>query len=307
MKILVTGGAGFIGSHVVDAYINAGHQVVIVDNLSTGRESNLNPDAKFYHLDIRDPSLREVFEAEQPQIVNHHAAQIDVRRSVDDPQFDADVNVLGSIKVAQLAIEFGVEKMIYISSGGAVYGEPVYLPCDEAHPIKPICPYGASKYTFELYLHLFNEIENLDFTILRYANVYGPRQDPLGEAGVVAIFTGQMLNNQTVTIYGTGEQVRDFVYVTDCARGNLMALEKGNGEVFNLGVGIGTTINQIFTELKSVTNYQKPANYEAAKPGETFQIYLNKDHAREYLGWEPRYSLHEGLEETIAYFRKTED
>lgn len=305
MKILVTGGAGFIGSHVVDIYIKAGHQVVVVDNLSTGRLSNLNPKAKLYQLDIRDPQLRAVFEEEQPQIVNHHAAQIDVRRSVREPDFDADVNIVGSIKLAKLAIEFNVKKFINISSGGAVYGEPVYMPCDEEHPIQPVCPYGASKYAFETYLQLFKITDNLNFTILRYANVYGPRQDPLGEAGVVAIFTGKMLKDQPVTINGTGEQVRDFVFVSDCARANLIALDKGDGRVYNLGVGKGTTINQIFDELKTITGYAHKANYGPAKPGETFKIYLNAQRAKEELGWEPQYTLKEGLEKTVKFFQSS--
>jgi UDP-glucose 4-epimerase len=306
MKILVTGGAGFIGSNVVDAYIENGHKVIVVDDLSTGRLSNLNPKAKFYQLDIRDPQLRDVFIEERPQLINHHAAQIDVRRSVADPEFDAEVNVLGSIKLARLAVEFGVSKIIYISSGGAIYGEPVYLPCDEDHPIRPICPYGASKYTFEIYLQMFNETDSLDYTILRYGNVYGPRQDPLGEAGVVAIFCGQMLKGSPVTINGTGKQVRDFVYVGDCARANLITLQKGSSRAYNLGVGIGIDINQIFSEVKSITGYEPEAIYGPEKAGETSRIYLTAERAKEELGWEPEVSLTEGLEQTVAYFRRSE-
>ena len=184
MKILVTGGAGFIGSHVVDMLIDAGHSVAVVDDLSTGRLSNLNPKARFYQVDIRSADVREVFEKERPEVVDHHVAQMDVRKSVEDPIFDADVNIQGSINVAQLAMEYGVRKFIHISSGGAVYGEPVYLPCDEDHPVRPLCPYGASKYSFELYLYMFKELYNLDYSVLRYPNVYGPRQDPHGEAGL---------------------------------------------------------------------------------------------------------------------------
>jgi len=306
MKILVTGGAGFIGSHVVDQYIKNGHQVVVVDDLSTGRRSNLNPAAKFYHLDIRSPELRDVFEAERPEIVNHHAAQMDVRRSVDDPIFDANINIEGSIKLAQLAIEYGVRKFIYISSGGAVYGEPVVLPCDEEHPIRPLCPYGASKYTFEMYLYMFKEINGMDYTVLRYGNVYGPRQDPHGEAGVVAIFTGRMLRGEPVTINGSGEQVRDFVYVADCARANLIALERGSGRVYNLGTGLGDTINQIFNHLKKITDYPLEVHYGPAKAGETFKIYLDAQRAKKELGWEPEFDLERGLQETVDYFRQKE-
>ncbi len=259
MKVLVTGGAGFIGSHVVDQLVEAGHIVVVVDDLSTGRDSNLNPKAKFYQVDIRSDAMRSVMDKERPEVISHHAAQMDVRRSVADPIFDADVNILGSIKLAQYAVEFGLRKFIHISSGGAVYGEPVYLPCDEDHPVRPLCPYGASKYAFEMYLYMFKELYNLDYSVIRYPNVYGPRQDPAGEAGVVAIFIGQMMKGSPVTVNGSGEQVRDFVYVGDCARANLMALEKGSGRTYNLGYGIGTTINQIFDQLKVITGYPSEA------------------------------------------------
>jgi UDP-glucose 4-epimerase len=306
MKVLVTGGAGFIGSNIVDIFIENGHDVVIVDDLSTGRRSNINSRAKFYQIDIRDPGMREIFASERPEVVDHHAAQIDVRRSVSDPRFDADVNILGSIHLAELAREFGVRKFIHISSGGAIYGEPVYLPCDEAHPVQPLAPYGASKYTFELYLYLYKETYGLDYTILRYANVYGPRQDPLGEAGVVAIFTGQMLQDKPVTINGTGEQVRDYVFVSDCARANLICLQGGNGGVYNLGAGIGTTVNQIFDQLKAITGYPHEPAYGPPKSGETFKIYLDSTHAKDELDWEPTVSLEDGLSRTVEYFRKIE-
>lgn len=310
MKVLVTGGAGFIGSHVVDLLIGAGHEVVVVDDLSTGRRSNLNPKAKFYQLDIRSPELRRVFEVERPQAVDHHAAQMDVRKSVADPLFDADVNVVAGIRLIQLSVEFGVRKLVHISSGGAIYGEPVYLPCDEDHPVRPLCPYGASKYTLELYLHVFKAVHGLDYSVIRYPNVYGPRQNPQGEAGVVAIFTGQMLQGKPVTIYGTGEQVRDYVHVSDCARANLLLLEgdpaPGSGCEYNLGSGQGTTVNQIFGHLKAITGYSPAANYGPAKAGETFQIYLNADRAAKELGWAPKLGLEDGLRQTVDYFRRYE-
>jgi UDP-glucose 4-epimerase len=307
MKILVTGGAGFIASHVVDAYVAAGHEVVIVDDLSTGRRSNLNPAAKFYQLDIRDPKLAEVFAAERPQVVNHHAAQMDVRRSVVDPLFDADVNVRGSIHLLELARQYGVARVIYISTGGAVYGEPVYLPCDEDHPIQPICPYGASKHTVEHYLYMYNVLYGLRYTVLRYPNVYGPRQDPHGEAGVVAIFTGQMLNDQPVTINGDGEQERDYVFVGDCARANLLALEMGEGSgIFNLGYGRPVTVNQIFAALQRATAYAQPAQYGPAKLGETRRIFLDASKAAQELGWQPSIDLDTGLGRTVDYFRSVE-
>jgi UDP-glucose 4-epimerase len=307
MKVLVTGGAGFIGSHVVDAYIAGGYDVVIVDDLSTGRESNINPGAKFYKMDIRDPKLAGVFEAEQPDYVNHHAAQMDVRRSVVEPLFDADVNILGSLNLIECAKQYGVKRFLYISTGGAVYGEPEYLPCDEEHPINPICQYGASKHTVEHYLYMYQENYGMPYTVLRYPNVYGPRQDPHGEAGVVAIFTGQMLADQQVVINGDGKQERDFVYVGDCARANLMAFKEENTNgIFNLGYGQGTSVNEIYEVLAEITGYSREAVHGPAKVGETRVIYLEASKVREVMGWMPTVGLREGLEHTVEYFRQKE-
>jgi len=306
MKVLVTGGAGFIGSHVTDLYIEKGYEVVVVDDLSTGRRSNINPNVKFYELDIRSPQLLEVFEQERPDFVNHHAAQMDVRRSVAEPILDADINILGSINLIECARRYDVKKFVYISTGGAVYGEPVYLPCDEAHPIDPICQYGASKHTVEHYLYMYHVNYGLNYTVIRYPNVYGPRQDPHGEAGVVAIFTGQMLSGEQVVINGDGEQERDFVHVADCARANLLALTTENNGIFNIGAGIGTTVNQIYAVLKEITGYKKDAVHGPPKLGETEKIYLDATKAREILGWEPLVSLKEGLESTVTYFETKE-
>ena len=306
MKVLVTGGAGFIASHVVARYLDHGFQVVIVDDLSTGRLSNLDPRAAFYRLDIRSPSLAEVFDKERPDYVNHHAAQMDVRRSVAQPLFDADVNILGSINLIECAKRFQVKRFIYISTGGAVFGEPEYLPCDEDHPIHPICQYGISKHTVEHYLYLYQVNYGLNYTVLRYPNVYGPRQDPHGEAGVVAIFTGQMLADQQVFINGDGEQQRDFVYVGDCARANLLALTREADGIYNLGTGRGTSINEIFQALKNITGYQRPAAYRPAKLGETRRIYLDASKARQRLEWSPEVELEAGLADTVAYFRTAE-
>jgi UDP-glucose 4-epimerase len=239
-------------------------------------------------------------------VIDHHAAQMDVRKSVADPVYDADINILGGLNLLNLAVKYNVRKVIYISSGGAVYGEPVYLPCDEKHPVQPLCPYGATKYMLELYLYMYKQTYGLDYSVIRYPNVYGPRQDPAGEAGVVAIFTGLMLKDKPLTIYGTGEQVRDYVFVRDCARANVMLLSKGSGQVFNLGYGIGTTVNQIFAGLKSITGYGKDAIYGPARAGETFQIYLDATHAKKELGWEPTIPLHDGLSKTVDYFRQVE-
>jgi UDP-glucose 4-epimerase len=307
MKILVTGGAGFIGSHVVDAYIEQGNEVVIIDDLSTGRKSNLNPDAKFYKVDIRSPELSEIFDAEQPDIVNHHAAQMNVRRSVADPIFDADVNILGSIKLIELAKHYNVKKFIYISTGGAVYGEPEYLPCDENHPINPICQYGASKHTVEHYLYMYHANYGLKYTVLRYPNVYGPRQDPHGEAGVVAIFSGQMLAGEQVVINGDGEQTRDYVFVGDCARANLAVTDQNVAiGIYNIGSGRGTSVNEIFSSLQKITGYKHSPVFGPAKIGETRYIYLSAEKAARELGWKPTVSLDDGLEKTVEYFRVSE-
>lgn len=306
MKILVTGGAGFIGSHVVDLFVSQGYEVVVVDNLSTGRVTNLNPAAKFYQTDIRSPEVAEIVARERPDFISHHAAQIDVRRSVADPLFDAEVNVLGSIRLIEAARQYGVQRFVYISTGGAVYGEPEYLPCDEAHPINPICPYGISKHTVEHYLFLAHYNYGLNYTVLRYPNVYGPRQDPHGEAGVVAIFCGRMLRQEPVTIYGDGLQERDFLYVGDCARANLLAVQQAQDGIYNLGTGRGANINELFDILREITHYPLRPGYGPAKVGETYKIYLQAAKAARDLGWQPTLSLSEGLSQTVAYFQTHE-
>lgn len=305
MKVLVTGGAGFIGSHVVDSYVEAGWDVVVVDDLSTGHKSNLNPAAKFYQVDIRSPEMADIFARERPQVLNHHAAQMSVRISVAEPIRDAEINIIGTLNLLEHGRNFGLERIIYISSGGAVYGEPEYLPCDEKHPVNPICQYGASKHTVEHYLYMYHLNYGLSYAVLRYPNVYGPRQDPSGEAGVVAIFTGQMLADEEVIINGDGEQSRDFVYVQDCARANLL-LSDPNGLVgiYNLGSGEGTSINTIFADLKDITGYRRLPTYGPAKLGETYQIYLDAQKAQEELGWNKQIGLHDGLGRTVRFFKE---
>lgn len=306
MKILVTGGAGFIGSHVVDTFLEAGHDVAVVDDLSTGRASNLNPRARFYQVDIRSAELEDVFRAERPEIVDHHAAQMDVRKSVVDPMFDADVNVRGSLNLLELAQRYGTRKVVYISTGGAVYGEPVYLPCDEAHPVDPICQYGVSKHVVEHYLHVYRHLYGLDYAVLRYPNVYGPRQNPHGEAGVVAIFAGRMLADEPVTINGDGAQERDFVYVKDCARANVMLAENDCVGIYNLGCGVGTSVSLLFAELANIIGYSRPALHGPAKAGETSKIYLDSRRATADFGWTPGVDLGAGLAQTVAYLREHE-
>lgn len=303
-RVLVTGGAGFIGSHVVDALIELGHQVIVIDDLSAGRRRNVNPKANFYQMDIRSPELQTLFEEERPDYVNHHAAQVDVRRSIKDPLHDARINMLGSINLLECSSNYKVKKFIYASTGGALYGEPDYLPCDEAHPVRPISPYGASKYAVELYLHMYRAHYGLDYTILRYPNVYGLRQDPFGEAGVVAIFSVQMLLREQVTINGNGDQERDFLYVEDCVQANLLAMDKGSGEVYNLGFGKGTPINQLFERIKELTNYPLQPVYGPPNLGEVHRIYLDAGKAKRELGWRPTVRLDEGLERTVAHFER---
>ena len=307
MKILVTGGAGFIGSHVADLYIAQGHDVVVVDDLSTGRRSNINPAARFYQVSIRDSELDRIIREERPQVINHHAAQMDVRYSVSHPLFDAETNIVGSLHLIELARECGIERFIYISSGGAAYGEPEYLPCDEAHPVNPICPYGASKHTVEHYLYMYEKNYGLPYIVLRYPNVYGPRQNPAGEAGVIAIFAGKMLAGETAVINGDGEQLRDYVYVGDCAQANLLALNPSiPSGIFNLGSGRGTSVNEIFTLLKGFTGSRQPAVYGPAKLGETRFIYLDARKANRDLGWRQQVSLEQGLKATVEYIRSME-
>jgi len=300
VRILVTGGAGFIASHVVDAYIAAGHDVAIVDDLSTGHRANLNPNARFYEIDIRDPALSDVFEREQPEIVNHHGAQMSVRVSMNEPLRDASINVLGTLNLLECARCSGTQKVIYISTGGAAYGEPRYLPCDEDHPIDPLCPYGISKHTPEHYLALYHRLYGIDFTVLRYPNVYGPRQDPHGEAGVIAIFAGQMLRGERVVINGTGEQERDFVAVRDITTANLAALSLGGGQIINLGSGHGTSVNEIFAALAEIIGYPQPPLFGPTKSGEVFKIYLTGGKANNLLHWRPTIALDAGLAETVA-------
>ena len=307
MRILVTGGAGFIGSHVADALIGAGHDVAVVDDLSTGSIDNVPTAATFYRMDIRDERLDGVFQEFKPEVVSHHAAQMSVRVSMQRPRFDASVNVEGSVNLLECARDHGVRKIIYASTGGAIYGEPNYLPCDEQHLVAPLCNYGVSKYTVELYLQLYARLYGLDYTILRYPNVYGPRQDPEGEAGVVAIFIGRMLSGLPVTIFGDGLQSRDFVYVGDVAQATLHALEQGSQTAVNLGSGAGTSVRQIFEHLADITGFAQQPVFEPARLGEVYQIYLTGDRAYEEIGWTPRTDLVHGLRHTVASVDKRRD
>ena len=301
-RILVTGGAGFIGSHVVDRLLELGHSVAVVDNLASGSAANLSQAATLYETDIAGPALDDVLRTERPEVVCHYAAQISVQQSMRDPVADANTNILGSLNLLQSCVRNGVRKVVYTSSGGAIYGEPQYLPCDEVHPVQPLSFYGASKYAIEKYLYVYRLAHGLDYTALRLGNVYGPRQDPTGEAGVVAIFAQAMLDDRPMVISGTGEQERDFVYVRDVADASVAALEQGGGESYNIGTGMGTSINRIYSLLKEGSGYSGEASYGPARPGEVFRIYLDVAKARDGLGWTPRYSLEDGLRETLQWF-----
>ena len=302
-NILVTGGAGFVGSHIIDAYLAAGHRVVAVDDLFTGHRENVNPQCEFHEFDIRSQELEDLFRRNAFDYVSHQAARGNVRASMEDPMTYADVNIRGGANVLECCRKFGVRKIIYSSTGGCVYGDPRYLPADEAHPMQPRDPYGASKASFELYLPVYQLNYGLRYTILRYPNVYGPRQDPFGEAGVVAIFIGQMLRNMQPIINGDGEQLRDYVYIADVVRANLLVLNAGDNDVFNVGWGKGTSVNEIFHSLKVITESDAKEVHGPPKLGEIRQTYLNSVKAKQTLGWEPQISLNQGLRKAVDYFK----
>ena len=303
MKILVTGGAGFIASHIADAYIAAGHEVVIMDDLSSGKRANLPAAAKFYHADIRTPEAREIIRNERPQVLSHHAAQMDVRRSVADPAFDAAVNVLGMINMLEGAREVGVQKVLFASSGGATYGEQDAFPAAESHPHNPLSPYGITKATGEHYLFFYHAVYGMPYVALRYANVYGPRQDPHGEAGVVAIFTERLLANEAPTINGDGKQTRDYVFVGDVVRANLAAVDRPFVGSVNIGTGVETNVTTLYAHLRVLTGSPHPAQHGPAKAGEQRRSVIAITRAAEVLSWRPEIPLEEGLRRTVEFFR----
>lgn len=305
MKILVTGGAGFIGSHVADAYIAAGHDVAIIDDLSRGSERNVHPRARFYHCDIKDRDLLErVFATEKPEVVNHHAAQMDVRRGVREPAFDASVNILGAINLLEASVAHKIRRFIHISTAGAAYGEPIRMPVSEDYPINPITPYGISKHTIEHYLFTYRVLYQLPYVVLRYGNVYGPRQSSKGEAGVFAIFCEQMLAGVRPVIYGDGSKVRDYVYIDDVAQANVLALGRGTGEIFNIADGVPTSDYEVFRLVRDALGIcGVEPEYVAKRPGEIDRIYLDISKARQLLGWTPRVTLEEGTHRTARFFQ----
>ncbi|MDX1493871.1 MAG: NAD-dependent epimerase/dehydratase family protein [Longimicrobiales bacterium] len=311
-NVLVTGGAGFIGSHVADAYLAAGHRVWIVDDLSSGRRSNIPDGADFVEMDIRDPELRNLFREVRFDVVNHHAAQIDVRVSVADPAKDAGINLMGLLNITEAAVEVGTQRVIFVSSGGVVYGEPEEIPTPESAPKLPLSPYGVTKLGGEFYLNYYRVVRGLEYVALRYSNVYGPRQDPHGEAGVVAIFCNRLLSNEPLTIFGDGEQTRDYVFVKDVVAANMLATDlelEGEGldsVGFNVGTGAATSVLRLADVLEDISGTDLPRKHEAARPGELRHSTLDSGKLQS-RGWAPAYSLEEGLRETYEYIATQRD
>jgi UDP-glucose 4-epimerase len=313
MRVLVTGGAGFIGSHVADAYLARGAEVWIVDDLSSGRRANVPGAAKFVQMDVADPGVRDLFREVRFDVVNHHAAQIDVRVSVNDPSRDARINLLGLLNLTEAALEVGTRRFVYVSSGGVVYGEPEHRPTPEGAPKQPLSPYGVSKLAGEFYLNYYNLIRGLEYVALRYSNVYGPRQDPHGEAGVVAIFSERLLDGRALTIFGDGEQTRDYVFVGDVVRANMAATElsadklSGDGidrAAFNVGTGIETSVNRLADLLESVAGTRPGREYREARPGELRNSSLDRGRFGR-IGWAPATPLSEGLQKTYEHIART--
>jgi len=304
-KILVTGGAGFIGSNVADRFISCGHKVVIIDNLSTGFRENIHPKAKFFKLDIKSKKIEQIYKEEKIEVLCHHAAQIDVRKSVEDPIFDAKVNIEGTLNLLNNCVKYKTKKVIFASTGGALYGEQDYFPADEDHPERPLSPYGITKLAIEKYLYFYKETYGINYISLRYANVYGPRQNPWGEAGVVAIFTQRLLSGKKAIINGDGKQTRDYVFVEDVVDANLLALNYPQSDAFNIGTRIETDVNTIFNLLKEKIGSNQKEIHAPEKPGEQRRSVLDYSRAKKLLGWSPKYSLEEGIEETVKYYKKS--
>jgi UDP-glucose 4-epimerase len=304
MNILVTGGAGFIGSHVVDAYVADGHNVVVVDDLSSGQREIVHPKAEFYQIDVRDSGISQILKRHSIEVVNHLAAQMDVRRSVADPLFDAGVNVLGGLNVFESARLAGVKKFIFSSTGGAIYGDQETFPADENHPTRPLSPYGITKLATEKYLYFYKEAYGIDHVVLRYANVYGPRQNPHGDAGVVAIFAEKMLHHETPVINGDGTQTRDYTYVDDVVKANLLALGYAGSNVFNVGTGIETDVNELYRRLRDLLNPSCPEIHGPPKGGEQSRSVIDYRKIQRECGWSPSVDLLNGLKLTADFFRQ---
>jgi UDP-glucose 4-epimerase len=306
MRILVTGGAGFIGSHTVDALIATGaHEVSVLDSVSSGKREQVNPAARLYEADLRNAdAILPILDREKPEVIYHLAAQMDVRRSVADPAFDAGINLVGFLNLMEAARRNGLKRVVFASTGGAIYGEQEQFPCDEEHPRRPVSPYGVAKLATEAYLFFYKVQYGIDYVALRYANVYGPRQDPHGEAGVVAIFCGRMLEGKPSTIFGDGEQTRDYIFVGDVARANVAALGSKASAAFNIGTGVETSVNQLYRSLASAAGVKTPPSYASARPGEQRRSVISPVRAGQALGWRPEVTLDDGLERTFAFFKE---
>lgn len=303
MKVLVTGGAGFIGSHVADELIAAGHEVTVLDDLSSGKREQVPQGARFVEADIRSKEAAALIKEGRFEAILHQAAQIDVRRSVTEPRYDAEVNLLGMLNLLEAAVEARVRRFLFASSGGACYGEQETYPAPESHPTRPVSPYGVSKTAGELYLGYFQAEKGLSYCSLRYANVYGPRQDPLGEAGVVAIFSGRALASAPCTIYGDGKQTRDYVYVGDVARANRLALESDYVGPLNVGTGRETDVVALHRLIAEAAGCKQAASFAEPRAGEQRRSCVDPALAERLLGWRPEVSLEEGIARTVAFFR----
>ena len=303
MKILVTGGAGFIGSHVSDALIDNGHDVHVLDDLSGGKIGNVPDGAVFHELDIRSDEAADLLQKETFDVLVHHAAQMDVRRSVADPRFDADVNILGFLNLMEAGRRNGLQKVVFASTGGAIYGEPDYAPQDEAHPLRPLSPYGITKLCTERYLYYYEQEFGIPSVVLRYANVYGPRQNPHGEAGVVAIFCERLLDGKQPVIYGDGEQTRDYVFVEDVVRANVLAVDYATSGTFNVGTSVETNVNELFRAIRDRIDGSVEEVHEKGRPGEQRRSVLDYSYSERELGWKPEVDLDEGLSRTVDWFR----
>ena len=303
MKILLTGGAGFIASNIADAYLEDGHQVAIIDNFETGFRENIPSRARFFECDIRDnEAVGRAFDEFAPDVVSHHAAQLDVRKAVSDPAYDADINILGSLNVLLHASRTGAKRLIFSSSGGACYGEPQFLPVTEAHPVAPESPYGLTKFAFEHYLRIWSNLHPFSYVVLRYANIYGPRQTAHGEAGVVAIFAGLLLDNKSCKIFGDGSMTRDYVYVGDVVQANRLALTKGDNSVINIGTGIETSTREVFQSVRqSVAVGPEQPELLPERPGEVHNICLDNAFAEKSLGWKPQVDFRAGVAKTVEW------
>lgn len=303
MKVLVTGGAGFIGSHIVDLLIQRGDEVIIIDNLSTGKEEQIHPQARFYCIDLNDPRLIEIVKEEQPDAIVHQAAQIHVPTSVENPVFDATCNIIGTLNVLEACRQANVQKVVYASSA-AVYGNPQYLPLDEEHPVQPLSGYGISKHTPEHYLQVYHQLYGLDYTVLRYSNVYGIRQDPQGEGGVISIFLEKIFSGQPLVVFGNGEQTRDYIYVEDVAKANLAALSKGSREIINIGTGVATSLNELIEMFEEITGKELEVKHAPERQGDIKHSLFDIEKAIRLLDWQPKTSIREGLRKTYEYYKK---